>query len=182
MIDKSAAAFALVIALSCAGAAGCEKRQVEEQRRELLTPSKAHQQAAQKRPGPPPLFDAQGELLASDKKVGEIVLPVGLELRTQRGNEWRFKGDRAHWQAIVRFFDKQLVSMNLQRLSGAVSFGNAALKKDPYAKQRYTVQVEELKGSLTASRVLIRIEEEKRPTLTPAQADAKLEEMRKNAI
>ena len=183
MMGKRNAIALLLLALCSAGAPGCKKSESEEQQRELLTPAKAHQvAAARKRPTPAPLFDAQGELLPSDKKVGEIVLPVGLDLVRQRGNEWRFKTDRVHWEAIVKYFDKQVVAMNYQPLAGSVLFGNAALKQDPYTKQRFTVLVEELKGSLTASRVLIRIEEEKRPALTPEQADAKLEEQRRNAI
>ncbi len=180
-LTSRAVTACLLLGLCAAAGAGCANEE-REQRRELLTPSKAHQQAAARRHAKPAMFDAAGDLLQSSEKVGEIVLPVGLELRSRREHEWRFKTSRVNWEALVKYFDKRLVSLNYERLDGAVSFGNAALKQSPYAKQRYTVVVEELKGSLTSSRVMIRRHTEERPKLTPAQADAKLEEQRKNAI
>jgi hypothetical protein len=177
---KSRARSPLAAAVLCAllAALGCGKDETVERRRQLLTPSKAHQEAVKAKPKPT-IYDQRGELLPSTEVVAGLVLPQGLELHSSRDNEWRYRTDKAGWEVLERYFEKRLVAEKVERMVGAVTFGNAAPTEDPQTKQRLTVHVEGLKGSPVASRVVIRLDVSERPKFTPEEADAKLEQMRR---
>jgi hypothetical protein len=167
----------VLLGASTAGCGGCGSDQ-EERKRALLTPRTSKAAIAARRQEQR-LFGDDGELLESDQKVAGVTLPKGLTPERAMDNHWFFRAEHIPAAALVRYFQKRLNSMTLERSEGAVVFGGAVPKDNP-AALRLRVQIVQLRGSDHKSQLYIRQSVPYQP-LPASEAAARIEAQRKYA-
>jgi hypothetical protein len=164
--------------------AGCTCSDDAEQRREILKPedrAKARAEAVDKRRYTTP----EGELRASEEEVAGLLLPRGLSLHREFPHEWYFRTLHrdVSLKRLEAYFRPQLVTLKLERdATGGVHFIDAQLQKDPTAQQ-VSVRIAPVLTGVGQNEVYIRQRppSEKKAFPSAAEAEAKLEAMRKHA-
>ena len=170
----------VTLTLLCHAAIGCSMQDPQDaQKRALLMPPPPVQkfdQELKKRE----LYDAHGELLASDDSAAGFQLPRGLTLQRTFENEWYFESQVATAAAIDRYVSSRLTPTEVERAKSYVTFKQALVKGNPKARA-LTIRISAITGSSTATEVYIRQAEVSRKYVSGAEAEAQLRARREFA-
>lgn len=97
----------------------CSENEAAEQRRRLLDVEE--QTSPKKRPSRPPLYDDEGRLLPSEKRVAGLRLPRGLELMREV-DERRIYTSRVPVEKLQAYFGPRLTTGRVRSEGGSITY------------------------------------------------------------
>ncbi len=124
-------------------------------------------------PGPPPLYDEEGNLLESEERVSGVLLPVSLQMLVEEDRRHVYRTD-VPITRVLRYFGPRLITGRVDPgVGGGATYRDALSRDSPASGVHIDVAITPIPGPSTR----IEIEELLPPPRTPPTEEEAMQDL-----